>query len=66
MKTLTPRQEDILRLVVEGKTNPEIAAELGLAVNSVASALYHLYARLNVTTRIQAARWYQRYLAAAA
>ncbi|HXW92934.1 MAG TPA: response regulator transcription factor [Terriglobales bacterium] len=34
--TLTPREVEILQMIAQGKSNKEIAAELGLSVNTVA------------------------------
>ncbi len=54
MPPLTSREEEILRLLVEGLTNAEIAARLCVSVNTVASHLKHLFSKLEVTSRAQA------------
>jgi len=54
MPSLTTREEEILRLLVEGLTNAEIAGRLCVSVNTVASHLKHLYSKLEVTSRAQA------------
>jgi len=54
MPALTSREEEILRLLVEGLTNAEIAGRLCVSVNTVASHLKHLYSKLQVTSRAQA------------
>ncbi len=46
----------MLAWVAEGKTNPEIAAILGLSPRTVGNHLARIYARLGVETRTAAAR----------
>jgi DNA-binding CsgD family transcriptional regulator len=36
MEKLSPRQREVLTLVIAGKTNPEIAGALGISRNTVA------------------------------
>lgn len=58
---LTPRELDVLRLLVEGKTNPEIAAALFIGRQTVLTHVRHILAKLNVETRTAAvARAIQR------
>lgn len=52
---LTPREEEVLRLVVAGKTNQAIAAELMISEKTVEKYLGDIFARLNVTSRVEAA-----------
>jgi DNA-binding CsgD family transcriptional regulator len=51
---LTPRESEILDLVAEGKTNPEIAEVLGIAPTTVRRHLENVYAKLGVHTRTAA------------
>jgi DNA-binding NarL/FixJ family response regulator len=51
---LTARQRQLMRLVAEGKTNAEIAAELVLSPYTVRKHLENIFARLGVTTRAAA------------
>lgn len=51
---LTPRETEILDLVAEGKTNPEIAKILGIAPTTVRRHLENVYAKLGVHTRTAA------------
>jgi DNA-binding NarL/FixJ family response regulator len=53
--TLTERELDVLRLVVEGQTNLEIAAELRISEKTVAKHLGEVFARLGVSSRVEAA-----------
>ena len=52
---ITRREAEVLALVVQGKTNAQIAATLFLSVGTVRKHLEHLYAKLGVATRTQAA-----------
>lgn len=45
---LTPRQREIARLVVDGLTNGEVAARLGISKRTVENQLYRVYAKLGV------------------
>lgn len=52
---LTDRQRDVLRLVAAGRSNPEIARELHVSLNTIKTHVVHLLRRLGVTDRTQAA-----------
>jgi DNA-binding NarL/FixJ family response regulator len=52
---ITRREAEVLALVARGQTNAQIAATLFLSVGTVRKHLEHLYAKLGVTTRTQAA-----------
>jgi DNA-binding NarL/FixJ family response regulator len=41
-------------LIIEGRTNAEIAAEVGLPVEAVAQALAAMYARIGASSRAEA------------
>jgi class 3 adenylate cyclase/DNA-binding CsgD family transcriptional regulator len=51
---LTEREVEVLRLVVEGKTNREIAAGLYLSEKTVARHLSNIFTKLRVTSRAAA------------
>lgn len=51
---LTPRQEQILSLLTEGKSNKEIAEELGIQQGTVKQHLFVLFRRLGVVNRAKA------------
>jgi DNA-binding NarL/FixJ family response regulator len=55
MDELTTRETDILQLVVDGKTNKEIAASLFIAENTVKIHLRNILEKLHLQNRIQAA-----------
>jgi DNA-binding NarL/FixJ family response regulator len=52
---LSDRELDVLRLLVAGKTNREIARELILSVSTVKTHVEHVIAKLDVADRTQAA-----------
>jgi DNA-binding NarL/FixJ family response regulator len=52
---LSPREEDILRLIVEGYSNDEIAISLRRSNPTVRTHLAHLYKKLGVNDRVSAA-----------
>jgi LuxR family maltose regulon positive regulatory protein len=54
VEPLTERELDVLRLIVAGLSNPEIAEELFIAVSTVKSHVNHIYGKLGVTSRTQA------------
>ena len=52
---LTSREVEVLRLVAEGKTNPEIAAELFISKKTASVHVSHILAKLGVASRVEAA-----------
>lgn len=52
---LTPRQQDVLRLVADGQSNKRIAATLGLSEHTVKLHLHNANQRLGVSNRTEAA-----------
>ena len=55
MAELTRRERQVLIKVAAGKTNPEIAKELGLAGSTVKSCLMRIMRKLEVRNRTEAA-----------
>ncbi|TET54850.1 MAG: response regulator transcription factor [Anaerolineales bacterium] len=53
--TLSPREGQVLALIVDGYSNREIAAELGIARNTVKNHVRNLLAKLGAKNRAQAA-----------
>ena len=52
--TLSPREREILALIADGRTTPEIAAKLHLGTTTIKTHLFHLYEKLGVTERAAA------------
>ncbi len=55
VEPLTPREMDVLRLLVEGLTNQAIAYALGIKVGTVKGYVQTILEKLNATDRTQAA-----------
>jgi DNA-binding NarL/FixJ family response regulator len=53
---LTPRELTTLRLMADGKSNKEIASELGISERTVKTHLGHLFEKLAVTSRTEAVK----------
>lgn len=49
---LTPRELEILQLVIAGKTNKEIAREIFISKKTVEFHLDHIYSKLGIRTRL--------------
>lgn len=54
VEPLSERETEVLRLIVAGLSNPEIAAELTIAESTVKTHINHIYGKLDVKTRTQA------------
>ncbi len=54
LETLSPRQEEILRLLAQGLTVKEIAEHTGLSVETVRSYVKLVYQKLHVRSRTEA------------
>ncbi|MGH7230417.1 MAG: response regulator [Nitrospiraceae bacterium] len=57
---LSPQEQRVLALVADGKTNKEIAMILGLSDKTVKNYLSHVFQKLQVTRRSQAAVLFAR------
>jgi DNA-binding NarL/FixJ family response regulator len=53
--SLTPREAEVLALVADGRSNPEIARELELSLKTVQNHVSNVLAKLQVRDRTQAA-----------
>ena len=54
-KDLTPREKEVLRLVVDGNTNGEIGTKLGISEKTVEKHLDSIYRKMEVVSRVEAA-----------
>lgn len=57
---LTPREREVLALVIAGRRNKQIARRLGISEKTVKGHLTNLFQRIGVTDRTQAALWAER------
>lgn len=53
--SLTPTEVQVVRLVAEGLTNPQIAERLFITRNTVKTHLKHVFDKLGLTTRAELA-----------
>ncbi len=51
---LTPRETDVLRLLVKGSSNKEIAATLGVGLRTVEGYVSNVFAKCGVRSRTEA------------
>jgi DNA-binding NarL/FixJ family response regulator len=56
LKTMTERNQEILRMIAQGFSNDEIAQTLNLGKQTVKNYISKLYAEMQVTNRFQAIR----------
>jgi DNA-binding NarL/FixJ family response regulator len=54
LRTITPREFDILRFIAEGLRNEEIAERLNISVRTVTTHVQNVFRKLEVHSRIQA------------
>ena len=54
-ESLTTTERDVITLVTQGLSNPEIGAQLFISRRTVQSHLSHIFAKLNVSSRAQLA-----------
>lgn len=54
---LTPRELQILQLVLTGKTSRAIANDLSISERTVEFHLDHIYTKIGVRTRLMAVVW---------
>jgi DNA-binding NarL/FixJ family response regulator/tetratricopeptide (TPR) repeat protein len=60
IESLTERELQVARLVVDRKTNSQIAAELFLSPKTVETHIRHLFQKLDVSSRVEVARAVER------
>jgi DNA-binding NarL/FixJ family response regulator len=57
LSDLTPRELEILRLVIAGLTNKAIANEIYISEKTVEFHLDHIYNKVGLRTRLMASVW---------
>jgi DNA-binding CsgD family transcriptional regulator len=60
LESLTERELEVARLVVDRRTNGEIAATLFLSKKTVETHLRNIFAKLGVSSRVELARAVER------
>jgi len=53
--SLTPTERQVVDLVIDGHTNPQIAERLFMSLGTVKAHLAHIFAKLGVSTRAELA-----------
>src|SRR5262249_48362467 len=54
VEMLTPREQEVLRFLIDGKSNREIADKLTVELSTVKWHINEIYGKLNVRSRVQA------------
>lgn len=57
---LSPQEWLIMPLLVEGKTNREIAAQLQLNDKTIKNSIANIFSKIHVKRRTEAVRWYMK------
>jgi DNA-binding CsgD family transcriptional regulator len=50
---LTKRENDVVKLVVEGHTNREVAEKLNLTEHTVSNYLFRIHQKLGISSRVE-------------
>jgi two-component system nitrate/nitrite response regulator NarL len=50
---LTKRETDVVKLVVDGLTNRDVAQKLGLTEHTVSNYLFRIYEKLGISSRVE-------------
>ena len=58
LSLLTPREREVLTLMADGLRNRDIVARLVLSESTVKTHVYHIFTKLEVTTRVEAVLLY--------
>lgn len=59
---LTRRETEVLILLYQGGSNMDIAEKLFVSVHTIKTHIYNIYQKINVSNRMQAARWAAKHL----
>ena len=54
---LSPREEEISRLVADGLSNREVARTLKISESTVKNSLFHVFEKLGISNRVELARY---------
>ena len=53
LSLLTPREGQIVKMIVDGLPSHEIAAKLGVSAHTVKNHLFHIYEKLGISNRAE-------------
>ena len=54
---LTARERDVVQLIVQGKSNREIAEAMTVSIKTVETYVTRILRKLNLVSRVQIATW---------
>jgi DNA-binding NarL/FixJ family response regulator len=54
---LSPREEEISRLVAVGMSNREVSRVLKISESTVKNSLFHVFEKLGISNRVELARY---------
>lgn len=54
---LSPREEEISRLVADGMSNREVSRALNISESTVKNSLFHIFEKLGISNRVELARY---------
>jgi DNA-binding NarL/FixJ family response regulator len=54
---LSPREEEISRLVAEGMSNREVSRTLKISESTVKNSIFHIFEKLGISNRVELARY---------
>jgi len=54
---LSPREDEISRLVAEGMSNREVSRALKISESTVKNSLFHVFEKLGISNRVELARY---------
>jgi DNA-binding NarL/FixJ family response regulator len=54
---LSPREDEISRLVAEGMSNREVSRTLKISESTVKNSLFHIFEKLGISNRVELARY---------
>jgi DNA-binding NarL/FixJ family response regulator len=60
LRQLSPQERLIMPLLAQGRTNKEIASQLGLSDKTIKNYLANIYDKLGVNRRTEAVAWYMK------
>jgi DNA-binding NarL/FixJ family response regulator len=55
--SLTRREEQVLRFIVQGTTNAQMAEKLFVSEHTIKSHLYNIFRKIDVKNRLEASNW---------